>query len=508
MSPNRPIPVAVTLMKLSYILTLLATVTTASAADYAMIYHLDDITLPKGVPPEVGGLTFSSDGWFYVCLRRSDVFRAKPSEDPNAFDWKLFASGFHNGCGIHSPEPGKILVSQMSDLTSAADTDGDGIADQYRIVADDWGLSGNYHETNSFCPDGKGGYFLAIGTASHNGSVFEHTKGEYSVFGRRGRNFSAVKNRGWILHLDKSGVITPWASGFRMHNGIYTDPDGETWCGDNQGDWKAVTPFYHIEKGHFYGHPSSLVWDQNWPKEKDPLLTYRNDLDAYNKHRSEAAVLVPYTVCRSASEPIMIPRNGSFGAHYAGQYILPDNNGTRLCRIMVEKVDGVYQGMVTYLQNGGGLRSGNNRVAFSPDGKSLYVGQTVRGWGTPAEGLQRITYKGGTPFDISTIHITQDGFRLTFTGDVPDLSANSIQVSSATYQPTWVYGGEAQNKQQHTVNKAAKTGAHTVEISISDFVPEKVYEIKLPDIKSTDGSMLNNKIFHYTVHKIPVTSKS
>ena len=44
--------------------------------------------------------------------------------------------------------------------------------------------------------------------------------------------------------------------------------------------WKAITPFYHIEKGNFYGHPAALVWDKEWPEDKDPTLTYRNDLDA------------------------------------------------------------------------------------------------------------------------------------------------------------------------------------------------------------------------------------
>jgi hypothetical protein len=490
-------------MKNLIILAVLAAVPAAKAAEFKDFYQLDDITLPEGVPPEVGGVTFDSKGFLYVCLRRSDVFRAMPATDPKGFKWQLFASGFHNGCGLYSPEPGKILVTQMSEMTSATDTDGDGSADQYRTVADDWGLSGNYHETNSFCPDGKGGYFLAIGTASHNGPTFEHTKGEYSKFGRRGRNFSSVENRGWVMHLDKSGQLTQWASGFRMHNGIYTDPDGETWCGDNQGDWKAVTPFYHVEKGNFYGHPSSLVWDSNWPKDKDPLLTYRNDLDAYNKHRAEAAVLLPYELCRSAAQPIMIPRDGVFGKHYAGQYILPDNNGLRLCRIMVEKVNGVYQGMATYLQNGGGLRSGNNRVTFSPDGKSLYVGQTVRGWGSPAEGLQRLTYKGGTPFDLATMNITKDGFRLTFTRDVPQISADAIKVSSATYQPTWIYGGKAENKSSHKVVKLEKTGSNVVAISLSGFVAEKVYEIKLPELMSADGSKIHNQAFYYTAHQLP-----
>jgi hypothetical protein len=473
------------------------------AESFTASYKLDDIKLPDGVPPEVGGLAFDSDGQLYVCLRRSDVFRAKPVADAGAFDWKPFAAGFHNGCGIDVPEPGKILVTQMAELTSATDTDGDGTADSYRNLADGWGLSGNYHETNDLCPDGKGGYFLAIGTASYNGPTFEHTKGKFSEFGRRGRNFSSVQYRGWIMHLDKSGELTPWASGFRMHNGIYTDPDGETWCADNQGDWKAITPFYHIEKGKFYGHPSSLVWDKEWPADKDPLLTYRNDLDAYNQHRTEAAVLMPHAFCRSGAKPMMIPRDGSFGKYFAGQFILPDNNGTRLCRIMVEKVDGVYQGMATYLLNNNGLRSGNNRLVFSPKGNELYIGQTVRGWGAPAEGLQRLTYSEGTPFDVATINITKDGFKLSFTENPPDISVADISVTSATYQPRWTYGSQPENGITHQINEIKKTDDRSVSISISDMEVGRVYEIKLPKLVSPNKEEIHNQVFYYTVHKIP-----
>ncbi len=491
-------------MKFSLAFSLLATTALLPAAGFRDSYQLEDIVLPDGVPPEVGGLTFDADGFLYVCLRRSDVFRAKPAADPKKFSWSLFASGFHNGCGLDAPEPGKILVSQMAELTSATDTDGDGTADQYRVVADGWGLSGNYHETNDLTPDGKGGYFLAIGTASHNGPVFEHTKGEFSAFGRRGRNFSSVKYRGWIMHLGKSGKLTPWASGFRMHNGIYTDPGGETWCGDNQGDWKAITPFYHIEKGNFYGHPSSLVWDKDWPADKDPLLTYRNDLDAYNKHRTEGAVLIPHSFCRSAAKPLMMPSDGIFGEAYAGQYILPDNNGNRLCRISVEKVNGVYQGMATYLLNGDGLRSGNNRLVFSPDGKQLYIGQTVRGWGKPAEGLQRLTYKGGTPFDVINVSINREGFRLTFTAPPEsEIAAKDIWIQSATYQPKWTYGSGAENEERHAVTEVRKVDGTTFDITLENFKAAKNYHIKLPKYKDASGTTLHNQEFHYTVHNIP-----
>ncbi len=467
-------------------------------------YKLENINLPKGLPPEVGGLCFDSDGYLYVALRRNDVLRAKPVADAKAFDWKPFASGFHNGCGIVAPKPGKILVAQMAELTSAEDTNGDGVADSYRNVADGWGLSGNYHETNDLCPDGKGGYFLAIGTASYNGPVFEHTKGDYSKVGRRGRNFSGVQYRGWVLHMDAKGKLTPWSSGFRMHNGIHTDAEGLTWCSDNQGDWKAITPFYLVKKGGFYGHPSSLVWDKEWPKDKDPLLTYRNDLDAYNKHRTKAAVLIPHGFCRSGSKPISIPSGGSFGKHYDGQYLLPDNNSSSISRIMIEEINGVHQGMVTHLIKGNGLRSGNNRPVFSPDGKALYIGQTVRGWGKPAEGIQRLSYQGGTPFDVATIKITPKGFRIQFTGDATNFSAKNISVTSSTYQPKWTYGSGAENKKTHKVTEIRNSNLSLTEIVVSDFeAGQRVYEIKLPDVKSNDGTPIHNRLFYYTVHEIP-----
>jgi len=486
------------------LLTSLVVLGTLHAQSFQDCYKLEDVALPKGLPPEVGGLTFDSDGNLYVVLRRNDVLRAKPVADPKAFDWKLFANGFHNGCGIVATKPGKILVTQMAELTSAEDTDGDGVADSYRNVADGWGLSGNYHETNDLCPDGKGGYFLAIGTASYNGPTMEHTKGDYSKIGRRGRNFSGVQYRGWVMHMDAQGKLTPWASGFRMHNGIHTDANGDTWSSDNQGDWKAITPFYHIEQGKFYGHPSSLVWDPSWPKDKDPLLTYRNDLDAYNKHRKEAAVLIPHAFCRSGSKPVSFPADGSFGKEFAGQYLLPDNNSQSLCRIMIEKVNGVHQGMVTYLLNGKGLRSGNNRPVFSPDGKDLYIGQTVRGWGKPAEGLQRLSYQGGTPFDCATIKITPTGFRLHFTEAVEGLKAEDFAISSSTYQPRWTYGSKAENTKSHKVTELKQADPQTVEISLADFeANQRLYEFKLPELKNKAGTPIHNRLYYYTVHAIP-----
>lgn len=466
-------------------------------------YLVEDIALPTNSPPEVGGIDFAPDGTFFVVLRRGDVFRASPKTDASAWDWELFATGFHNGCGIDALSQSKVRVTQMAEFTEATDTDDDGTADQYRAFASGWGLSGNYHETNTLTEDGKGGYYLSIGTASHNGPTAEYTLGDYSKFGRRGRNFAAVKWRGTTLHCDAEGKLTPFAYGFRMHNGIHLDREGNLWAGDNQGDWRAVTPLYHVEKGNFYGHPNSLVWDPTWPADKDPLQAFREDLDAYNAHRTYAAVEIPNNeMNRSAGEPYLIPE--SF-PHFPGQLLLPDNNGNRVTRIMLEKVNGKYQGACTHFLATKKLRSGNHRIRFSPDGQQIYLGQTVRGWGKPAEGIQRLTpLSPEEPFDIRAFAITARGFTLTFTHPFREMpEEDELEFRSFTYQSKWTYGSKAENEQDNGVTALRKIAPDTIEVELEDFAPGRVYQLNLPKMKSEKSEEIQNQLFYYTANEIP-----
>jgi hypothetical protein len=471
---------------------------------------VEDISFPAEVAAEVGGIAFDSKGLLYVALRRGDVLTAKPVLDPAKYDWRRFATGFDNSLGLAVPEPGRILVAQMPELTEAADTDGDGVADRYRNIADGWGLSGNYHETIGMSSDGEGGYYIGLGTASHRSPTFIHTRGKYSPVGRRGRNYSAVEYRGWIMHVKADGQIEPFASGFRVTNGLLRDDEGNLWSSDNQGDWKAATPFYHVEKGNFYGHPSSLVWDPKWPADRDPLANYRADLDTYNVDRTYAAVEIPHLeMLRSGSEPVQIPRGGEFGP-FGGQILLPDASGTRIARVMVEKVEGAYQGAVTLFVNGQGLRISNNRLAFSPDGRALYVGQTSRGWGASkgpnTEGLQRITWNGGAPFTIQQMNITSRGFRLTFTDRVSPgaLLAVGYAVESMTYQSKWVYGGDPLDVQPESVTAVTAVDERTVEIAIDGFRPKRVYHLRLaPSVQSAAGESAELPDFYYTANRLP-----
>jgi len=458
-------------------------------------YRLETIPFPDGVPAEVGALGFNDSGELVVALRRSDVLIAKPTADPEKFEWRLFASGLHNACGMHVVSDREIIISQMPELTRIVDTDGDGTADLYETLNASWGMSGNYHETNHLTPDGEGGYYIAVGTASHNGPVFYNVRGKYSKTGRRGRNYSAASWKGWVLHVDAEGNMTPFCKGFRMHNGIMKDRQGNLWAGDNQGDWRATTPFYHLQKDHFYGHPSSLVWDPEWDPARDPLKV---PIDELNEMRTPAAVLLPHDIMnRSASEPVQIP-DDSFGP-YGGQILLPDNNGERISRIMVEKVGGEFQGACTHFWNGNGLHLGNNRAVFSPDNGTLYVGQTSRGWGNLAEGLQRIIRTEETISDVVTMSLTSKGFRLGFAGVVADsvLKPKNYNMQRYRYEDGPNYGGDKLDVSPVEITRVVRVDEKTIDLEIAGLKDGgHVHELSI----AVDG--LRSKVFCYTVNRL------
>jgi hypothetical protein len=152
------------------------------------------------------------------------------------------------------------------------------------------------------------------------------------------------------------------------------------------------------------------------------------------------------------------------------------------------------------------LHTGNNRVRFSPDGKSLYVGQTERGWGALAEGLQRITYQGGVPFTIEMINITPTGFRLKFTAPINAEAKDpaNYAVRSNTYQPKWTYGSPPENLRDEKVTDVKVINDRTVELTITGLEPRHVYRIQLAQkVQSTTAETPAARDFYYTANRVP-----
>ena len=473
-------------------------------------YRVETIEMPKGLSGQTGGIDFLPDGRMVACFVRGEVM----IYNLQTKEWKLFAEGLLLPLGILAISNSEVLVMQLTNLMRIKDTDGDGHADLYENATSDFGVSGNYHEFN-YGPvkDKSGNLFFALNTASSGGGVRTIVRGELNTRGRDGVDghhemFSVVPYRGWVMQLTPDGKLHPFASGFRSPNGIGFDLNGNLFVTDNQSDWVPTSSLYHVQKNNFYGHPASLVWKKEW-KNRDPFNAPIAELD---KMRTRAAVLFPQGImANSPTQPLADMTNGKFGP-FSGQLFIGEINRDRILRVMLEKVGGEFQGACIPFIDGHGLRIGNNRLSFGPDG-SLWVGQiSFSGWVEGKPGIQRIVFTGDAPIDVYTMSLTNKGFDLTFTQPIDAATAaNPTNYKIRRYRYEYKKKDPEEgidiatqiDAQDVTIisSKPSQDGKK-VSLTIGDLRPGFIYEVNLGDIKSAKGQPLSNKLICYTLNKL------
>lgn len=470
-------------------------------------YIVEDIPLPEGLTAEVGGMDFLPNGHLIVCFHRGEVMTFNPETE----EWKLFAMGLHDPLGLHVVSDSEILIMQQPELTRLKDTDGDGVADLYETVNDDFGLSGNYHEFN-YGPveDNTGNLYFALNTASSGGGIKDIVRGPVNLLGRDGEDgrrqmYSVVPYRGWMMKLSPDGQLTPYASGLRSPNGLGFDGEGNLFVADNQGDWVSTSTLYHIQEDHFYGHPASLVWKEDWPN-KNP---FDEPIETLNSMRTVAAVLFPQGImANSPSEPVCDLTGGKFGP-FEGQLFIGEMNRDRIVRVMLEKVNGQFQGACIPFIDHQGLRMGNNRLAFSPDG-DLWVGQTEHGW-AGAKGIQRIHFTGKNPFDIYSMNLSDGGFDLKLTQPITQSALDTAEFNLRHYYYDYYKKdlSEPVDKSiQIDVQEVPVTGLSLsedgtiVSLTLDELKPGYIYELKLEKLKSKKSIKLANELICYTLNQL------
>ena len=464
-------------------------------------YVVETIKMPEGLTAETGAIEFFPDGRLVACFTRGEVM----TYNKLSKEWKLFASGLHDPLGILVVSNSEILIMQRPELTRVKDTDDDGIADVYEKVTDAFGLSGNYHEFN-YGPimDKDANLFIALNSSSGGGSIRSEVRGQINPLGReegsKGQMFSNLPYRGWIMKLTKNGKLQPFASGFRSPNGIGFDLEGNLFATDNQGDWIGTSPLHHVKEGKFYGHPGSLVWQKDWNRG-NPFLLAPEILDSM---RTRAAVLFPHgIIANSPTQPICDDTGGKFGP-FSGQLIIGEMNKERIVRVMLERIDGELQGACIPFLDGNGLRKGNNRMVFAPDG-SLWIGQNAHGW-LGDQGIQRIVYTGKKPADIYKMNLTETGFDLTFTSPLEVSSASNpenYQFRHYYYKYHNKYGSDQYDIQNVPITDIKiSNDLKTISLKLAFLKPGYVYELNLGDIKTSSGEPLNNKLICYTLNKL------
>ncbi|MEM7013195.1 MAG: PQQ-dependent sugar dehydrogenase [Verrucomicrobiota bacterium] len=445
---------------------------------------------------QIDGLDFLPDGRMVVCLPSGEIFFF----DPESKEWHLFAEGLHNPLGLIAISNSELIVSQRPEVTRVRDTDGDGKADDFEVVSDEFGMSGNYHEFH-FTPvrDKEGSIYFALGTGSSGDGVRAIVRGKFDPRGRPGRMHGSTPYRGCVMKITPDGKTVPWSYGHRTPNGLGFDLDGNLFVTDNQGDWVGTSKLFHVQEGRFYGHATSLTWKEGF--EGVPLETEPAELA---KLRTRACILFPHgSMANSPTKVLPITPEAKLGP-FTGQLLVGEMNKGRIMRVMLEEVGGELQGACVPFIDGKPLRGGCNRMAWAPDG-SLYIGHTKHTW-AGSQGISRVVWDGGVPFEGQNMNLTKTGFRFTFTQPVDAKIAAKKETwpfQRYYYQYHQSYGSPQMDKAPVEIESIEiSDDGKVVDLHLAELKAWYVHEVNIAGLKSAEGTQLANSYFVYTLNRL------
>lgn len=486
-------------------------------------YDVVTVPTPEDVDPQIGGLDLMPDGRLVACFHRGEVMIL----DPATSEWQPFASGLHEPLGIYAEVQGTILVIQRAEITRLHDTDGDGLADFYEVVCDDWGMSGNYHEfAFGLVKDSKGNIYVSLGTASGLGGARDEIRGPWNETGgltheqflhggEHGdwrekrktmdvpRMYARVPYRGCILRITPgSRKAEIFATGFRTPNGLYMDAADQLWVSDNQGDWVGASKLHRVEEGKFYGHAASLLWGDN-PPDVIPMNVPVAELEA---RRTKAAGLFPQgDAANSMTEmQTLLPSFAPVAAAppEIAPLVVGEMNHSRLVVYLPDVVKGQQQGTGFHLVDTLSIGMGNNRLHYTAGGTSLYLGKTHLSW-PGREGLKKVAYNGKPYLMVESVKLTPQGFEFTFNAPIEDpvgLTGYAVESYRIAYHVSY---GSPKNelKTESSARVLIDGNVLTLELAAKPQA-NRVYDITLPPQITSALSPISSNRFWYTAHEV------
>ena len=489
----------------SHTLTVLADSAPSRPESGDDFFRVEHFPVPKDIKLMVGGMDFLPNGDLAVCTLAGEVWIVEGATNaPQRAVWRRFARGLNEPAGLKVVN-GRIVVVQKCELTRLTDTDGNGEADLFECLNDDWGYNGNYHSF-AFGPalDAAGNFYVML--TGHR-TIYDLPRMGWALrLAPEGQGAKSKVENSKLAAAKPADLLTwpferfkaePFCSGLRCPNGFGTH-QGDIFITDNQGHWVAANKLVHLQAGKFYGHPSATPA----PREQ-----FDGDMNA-----TPPAVWFPYAWVRSASGIATIG-DARFGP-FRGQLLVGEFQNASVVRVALEKVGGEWQGAVFPFAKG--FASGVNRLAFGPDGK-LYVGGLRMGhWTSIApqpHSLDRVSFTGKVPFEIRDVRARSDGFELTFTQPVNAASAGDVENWDAL-QYTYGYEGrhnapekdrdeKLPGSEVRVTNAAVSADKLRVSLTIEGCKPRHVVMVRATGVKNSEGRPLRNDTFHYTLNAIP-----
>ena len=464
-----------------------------TAAAEAKYYPIVDIPIPSTVPLRPGGLEILPDGRLAVGTRRGDIYFIDGAfASPPKPTYHLFATGQDEIFSL-AWRDGAMLATSFGEVLRIRDVDGDGMADRYETLSNNWGYAEGHEFAFASKPDAHGDVWVALGlSGSYNSN---------NLF------------RGWAVKVTPDGRMIPVCSGLRSPAGVAANAQGEMFVIESQGPWNGCCSLKHLKPGGFLGHPASYNWYAYTKDLKEPVKPNSNSRLHLERARVPElvppAVRFPYIKMGRSISGFRLDRTGGKFGPFDGQFFLGDYTLSLILRATTEQVNGVWQGACYPFREG--LSTGLMNVEFSPQGQLVAGGFTTNAqWpvrGTAPYALQRIDWNGVTPFEVKEINIRHDGFLLTFTLPVdPQSAADPKNYAVTTYTHIYQagYGSPEVDQTAPRVLKAEPSAdGRTVRLTLEKLELGHIHDFDFTGVRSAQGQPLLHTKAYYTVNEIP-----
>lgn len=431
--------------------------------------------LPASIMPTA--IAVRKDGSVAFTSLRGHVWIATDSNNDGLLDHATrFAEGLAAPYGIVADED-SIIVSHKPEVVRLRDTDLDGKADDFHVVASGWGYSDDYHDWTSGL------------VRSRSGSLYAGLGSDYSQNQRPKDN---DRWRGTVLKIDGDGSIQPVAYSLRFPMGLAFDRDQQLFVTDNQGVQNTFNELNMVIPGKHYGVPS---------RHERPI----------SSEPETPALMVPHPWTRSVNAIAFFPDDYPV-PQLRGHGVGCEYDTRCLIRFTTQDVDGVVQGACYRLSRVSEKGGGENFVGpisctFGRDG-SLWIGSIWdSGWqgGSNTGCLERIRPAGDMPNGIREVKTTSDGFEVSFFQPVQITESTKPENWSLQgYTRTWQGSYATPDSDRHAlkIRSIQQKAPDTLVLQTSELKAGYVYEISVNESLDASRIMWPAEA-HYTMKKVP-----
>ena len=428
----------------------------------------------------VGGMDRLSTGEVVVATWEAGTGRVlvlEHIEDDKSVVVRKFADGLDFPLGLKVVDD-EIFVLQKQELTHLLDNDGNGLADEYRVIANNWHLSTDYEELSFGLEYHEGSFYAGLGVPlDKQGAIL----------------IEELPERGEIVRIDFDGQVESITRSFHLPNGIAIDANGALLVSDHRNPWFSDSRFMYWEPGA----DRAFLPDSANPANPLPM----------------GSIWIPtLDGPESPSEPLVIDEGV-----YTGQWLIGDLKRRDLKRLAIDTVNATRQGAV-FLHSVDMPISVNRYVPLA-DGSTLSGSLALdASWGESDEEhrkMARLSFQDEAVFEVLSIHATAEGFDLKLTQPVDedlDVGENLLRLYS------WPNSENVRRRfredngfiEEHEIQSVEVVdGGSTLRVIVSDLKPASIVYFNVdPDLRSEAGDALWTNEAWYSLNEQPTPLES